>query len=580
MDFANLLRGAFQREEVPMAATPSIVKLGEGESIQVAPDARRTHGPEGVFGDPYGGAVPPMTGPYPQDPYGGAMPPPQGTEGVVSPQQVMDQHREDYAFPNPMVMAQEMADKSMVPVMDDPGIPPELNETVKDTIENTGVPAPEGYNEAVKRRQESMQGDPNRKHPRSVYPGGLKDIGAGEESELTPEEATEVDEAVSTLPAAPLPDSAPGTQEPPQRFRDREGNDTPVTREQVEQVAAEDPSGFSKAMSWIKKTLGVSGQDLARFATLYAGSRLAGYDHQGSMSWSFEVAGEDLVRRRTMHATMANTGKYTPASLEKFRKTGDFSTLKAAADGKGTQINYTAPKFASDGSTVVYPAKLANGTQVHVTKDGQTYTGFVTDPEDEDSNKELYEKYEGRVAAIGAEMTKSPSGKNAPPPWYTGSTTADAAIATEFALDFALENGIPPDSAAFGNITRGAYEQARRWAQATGNQVNSIQPFLDQQKVYVTSDQAWAGALKDRNGQKLDIEKFGQLSNSIMQQLSESPQFAEVAKNADQGTMISWAMKALHDDFVALPADQRKSYENKGGFYAYLQEATLNPYDN
>lgn len=613
-NFLDAIGNIFQFGEVPMRKQPSVVKLGEGEELvmDTGPNAPMTHGPNGLFGDTYGGG---------DMPHPDQMPP--------TPEETMAAHREQYAMPNPLVMQEELADAQMpngpalgelspqmeVPPM--PSIDPELNETVQEIAGQDGVPPPEGYEEYQDedgntkiRRIEGVPADPQDPHRdgygmpatkpddrspaaengkrTAVEAWSLREHGsrnpAGLESPLTEEEAAEVDAAVSGMPTAPDPDALPDVDTtPPVRIKTPDGNEVEVTQETVQQVAEEDPTGFSKAMGWITRTFGVTGQDLAKFAALYAGSRLAGYDHQGSMSWSFEVAGTDLQERRKLHTTMANSGKYTPASLEEYNKTGDFSKLKAVSDPKNqVKVDRTSPKLTRDGSKVVYPATLPNGSKVHVDANGNPYSGFVKDPEDPESNRELYEEYEPKVASIAKELTDPGIGKDGKklPSWYSGSETVDAALATEFALAWAIEEGIPPNSAAFGNIVGGAYQQARRWAQASGETVTSIQPFLDQQKVYITSSDAWAGALQNPDGSKLNVEQFGQISNNLMGVLSQDKLFEEAAKRASKGTMLSWAMKALYADYEALPEEQKAVYAKQGGFKGFLEEATLNPFDN
>jgi len=622
-NFLDAIGNIFQFGEVPMRKQPSIVKLGEGEELvmDTSPKPVMTHGPNGMFGDTYGGG---------DMPHPDQMPP--------TPEETMAAHRSEYAMPNPLVMQEELADAQMpngpdmgelspglnVPSISPelseppmPGIDPELNETVQEMAGKDGVPPPEGYEEYQDedgntkiRRIEGVPANPQDPHadgygmaatkPDDKTPAGqngkrtkaaawsLREHGSRNpdalEAPLTEEEAAAVDEAVSGMPTAPDPDAPPNVDTtPPARIRTPDGNEVEVTQESVQQVAEEDPSGFSKAMGWVTRTFGVTGQDLARFAALYAGSRLAGYDHEGSMSWSFEVAGEDLQERRRLHTTMANTGKYTPASMEEYRKSGDFSKLKAVTDPKDqVKVDRTSPKLTRDGSKIVYPATLPNGSKVHVDANGNPYSGFVRDPEDPESNREVYEEYEPKVASIAKELTAPGVGRDGKklPDWYVGSETEDAALATEFALAWAIEEGIPPNSAAFGNIVGGAYKQARRWAQASGNTVESIQPFLDQQKVYITSSDAWAGALQNPDGSKLDVEQFGQISNNLMGILSQDPLFKEAAKRADKGTMLSWAMKALYADYEALPQEQKDVYARQGGFKGFLEEATLNPFDN
>jgi hypothetical protein len=86
--------------------------------------------------------------------------------------------------------------------------------------------------------------------------------------------------------------------------------------------------------------------------------------------------------------------------------------------------------------------------------------------------------------------------------------------------------------------------------------------------------------LQNPDGSKLDVEQFGQISNNLMGVLSQDKLFEEAAKRASKGTMLSWAMKALYADYEALPQEQKAVYARQGGFKGFLEEATLNPFDN
>ena len=103
-----------------------------------------------------------------------------------------------------------------------------------------------------------------------------------------------------------------------------------------EQAAQEDPDKLEVAKGFFKDAFSdlFDGKELARMAIMYMGSRALGYDHNGSLRWSVKQYSQRLDAKDAANTKVKNelikSGKYTPASIEKYVKSGDASVLRQA----------------------------------------------------------------------------------------------------------------------------------------------------------------------------------------------------------------------------------------------------------
>lgn len=612
MDILKTLGSIFQFEDPKMQPTPSIVRADEDEEIFINNSNRpavMTHGPQGLFGDIYG--------------TGSDLPSPDYR--MPTPEEIAAEHRRDYAYPNPMVMAEQIAEKATT-TPSGPMIPPMQNETVKDLatvvpaideelgsgvpeVDPNPVPQPTGdlladlkawretledgspdaqiadariadMEEAIENGGDyrASQGTPEeevgktvRRNNRLANPTKLP--GLENQGNLTEDERAAVRDAPG-LAAPTTPDELPAAGEAPAapvEVSDPNGN--PVTQEAAERVAAEDPSGWEKAMSWVQRTFGINGQDLARFGLLYAGSRLAGYGHSESMSWGFQVAGEDLLSRRKIAAGILQGGKYTPESIEEYRKTGNAGALKPIAGKNGIKINSTSPSYKKGTTELVYKATDQNGNQYYVDGKGKPYYGDVWDGEDEKDAAEVRSTFESSTKEIITDLTQVGRKED---PWYTGSPERDAKVVFDTYQDYSDAQGINLDSAAVADITAGATIAAKEQYARTGTEVNSLQPFIEQQIIYRTSQEEWAQNLRNSKGEMLSPKEFGEITGVVMATVRQMDGYEEAVARTSEGAVINAIMKDLYGDYKALPPEQKKLY--KGGFNDYLTQALLNPF--
>ena len=100
----------------------------------------------------------------------------------------------------------------------------------------------------------------------------------------------------------------------------------------VEAAAKKDPGMVEKAGGFLKGILGdlFDEKELKRAAIMYAGSRLLGYNHQGSLRHSLKnyVGRVDQKVTNRQEFVKTNAKNFTPASLQQYKETGDLSVLQ------------------------------------------------------------------------------------------------------------------------------------------------------------------------------------------------------------------------------------------------------------
>ena len=224
-------------------------------------------------------------------------------------------------------------------------------------------------------------------------------------------------------------------------------------------------------------------KELTRMAVMYAGSRLMGYSHGGSLSWAAKNYIQRVDSKASQYHQLAASGKYTTASLKSYKESGDPTDLKPVGvtpkalgnfktfykngrkyeaqeydmngqkiwmDGQGNQINQT---YQSDPSTV-------RGTPEYgkrVKEDSQQYTDMLKGLR---SNFGTHRDGQGNVS-------------------YSTELTPD--VAGNKIAKWALDENIPPEY--MGGIIENAYHSALEHSQRTGEKVRDLRPFLEEQYV-------------------------------------------------------------------------------------------------
>jgi len=113
---------------------------------------------------------------------------------------------------------------------------------------------------------------------------------------------------------------------------------------------------FVKTKSFLSKYFGnlFDTEELARMAVLYLGSRAMGASHNGSLAWSGKYYLKRMENKDASHAKNVEKAiaakLYTPASIEKYKKSRNLSDLKSIKTGssyalKGDRKEFYNPKL-------------------------------------------------------------------------------------------------------------------------------------------------------------------------------------------------------------------------------------------
>ena len=625
MDFSKMIGNIFQREQVPMNQSPSMVKLEEGEEL----------------------VTPNMINEQMATPYQVPMPQGQGNDIVLPPRETnplvqlrnlglkgVDAMNRQVEIKNstydevPKIATGipdlEAPESPVVPEMfEESVIPPEKNETIKDLSTDEGIQNYlDQYNmesfgsstlsmgdyEGVYGGYSDLQHETRNPKTRSrvidengdlVNPGNMEDIAEANKvrqrqraimegkpvvdtdidpSSITAEEAEQSQMVADELVTPQGPDGIPMVDsEPP--VPTPSGGNVKVTAADVDTVKKEDPSGWAKAMSWINRTFGITGQDLNRFALLYVGSRIAGYDHGVSMSWSFGVAAEGLTNRSDISNRLAGQGKYTPKSIEKYRLSGNIGELVAVTDPAKSGVTYdrTKRKVTKNGKIVYEATNNATGNKTYIDFQGnEVGAEMVYDPNDpkdatgiaaiRKKSVDLHSKVITQKISADAEVEGEYN-----TPFLQASAEAEANIAEDYIESFRQELGIDVDSGVSSRIIANAYDSAKSWSQANGNApVKSLLPFIDSQIVYMRPDVKWTQELRS-NGDKLQPDQIAGLNRDIINWLSQEEEYVAKEGKLDRGTVINTFMTDAYKAYQALDPVDKNEYTKKDGFYSFLK---------
>jgi len=386
-----------------------------------------------------------------------------------------------------------------------------------------------------------------------------------------PEAMVEQDEAGAAATSAAIDNyMAPGEDGTPrtEEVTLPNGKTTDIDRSMVQEAAQKDPKGFSKAMNWFEKTFGITGQDLARFALFYAGSRLAGYSHSGSMSWAFQTSATFLQNRTQTASSLAQGGKYTAESIEKYRSSGDMNDLVLNKDpdpAKQVKTDYTKPYYKKGTNELVHVAVDGNSNKFFIDAKGKYYTGPVEDMDQEGVYRESRDGLVDRNKTIIDDHLERMDDEF---PWFVGSSTEDAEVVQDRLAWWAKKHKVSLDGSVTPRVVGNAVRQAERWAAATGGKVESLRPFIDAQMMYMSTDNKWANQLHS-GGEELQPDQILRLNDNILKFAMDAPGFD--ASKVEKGQMLERFMEYAWTEYQSMPAERKKEYEKRDGFYSFLQ---------
>ena len=354
--------------------------------------------------------------------------------------------------------------------------------------------------------------------------------------------------------------------------RNKWEKDQAAARKKVEEKGKSDPEALNEAKS-ILAEMGLDQlfdkKELARMAVMYAGSRLLGHSHHGSLNWAAKNYIGRVDAKQAAFNKIAMTGKYTKESLQKYRKTGNILDLQ----GVGVQPEATGEfkEFYKDGQRV-NAQKIKRGDQtVWVTPSGDAIDATWSDdgsrvPGTKAYNDRIrgdmgplndaFKEMQGRFGEI---PSKDKYGKS------TFRTDLTGSRVSQQTAEWAAKNGV--DVAQAGILMEQAYKMAL--ADAATNpelRVQSITPYLN--RLQIKQNTQLDNLFDMPDGKAMGAEKVEALAQSAAQRMGQdvSPTFRNQF----------WSMAA--SKWNNLDPQTKAEYEREGkrhgvtGFYQYTQQ--------
>ena len=314
---------------------------------------------------------------------------------------------------------------------------------------------------------------------------------------------------------------------------------TPEGRESVEQ-----------AKSFMGEVFGdlFDAKELTRMAILYAGSRLLGGSHHGSLNWAAKgylqrvdakaaAPGEARKLLNKQAFELAKGDKYTSASIKAYQQSGDIGDLVSKA-GDPASLKYLGNQqtyYTDSGQQIqAQEVQAADGSRLWVGPNGQALNlnKVHTDPSRVPGTREYTERvqgdsklYTGMIEGMREQFGTLDKENN------LYKTDLAPSIAGNKTAKWAIDNNIPPEY--MGQIVEGAMHSAMADSAQSGRKVRDLTPYLNSQWVSaqvgdttlfqnksgdVVSGRKVQNLMTQAEGvmRAMNPEKFGNLSNAAV----------------------------------------------------------------
>ena len=382
---------------------------------------------------------------------------------------------------------------------------------------------------------------------------------------------------------------------------DQKGNN--ATEEEVVKAAEQDPSLIEKAGGFLKEAFGelFDPKELARAAILYAGSRALGYNHSGSMQYaakgylkrieSAQAAKIEAAATRDKRAfELAKTDKFTPASVNAYKKSGnpaDLVSKKSTAGAIPTGV--TEQRLLGGKKVSIQQVKTPNGSTGYLLPNGQVVSKATLENKSKpyqaafDKGTPEYRTRRARATKSASEIFKqiqSREGKykvGDETKYRTGIIPAQAA--QDF-WTFAEKYGIDPESDEALDIMGNAYQQAIQQSSLEDAPVaKDLKPFLEAQYIRQQTGNPQLFQLNpDKDAKESPKYVRSDLMAKFMDKLDDSADAIPSLREMNSTDKRNKLVDALLNKWGAMSEDERKQWNaraNEGketGFYLFATE--------
>jgi len=258
-------------------------------------------------------------------------------------------------------------------------------------------------------------------------------------------------------------------------------------------------------------------KELGRMAILYAGSRLMGYSHGGSLQYAAKQYLTRVDAKAANHQKyvqeLTKSGKYTTKSVSDYNKSKDINDLIPA----GVPVNPTGQfkTFFSPTGQKVRATQVKQGKSTYWVKpDGSKINASYTDDASMVSGtkefanrvKQDTKQYADMISELRTQFgtTKTKDG-------VEYSTKLAPTVAGNTVARWSIKNGVPADM--MGQIVENAYHSAIQHSQATGEKVRDLTPFLNNQ--WVIAQTGDASLFTNKKGQTVKGPNVSRLFTNV-----------------------------------------------------------------
>lgn len=348
-----------------------------------------------------------------------------------------------------------------------------------------------------------------------------------------------------------------------------------VPPETVEETGKQNPGEVKKATGFLKGIFGdlFDGDELKRMAIMYAGSRLLGYGHAGSLRFAAKQYVGRVDAKSAQFDKLVTSGKYTPESLAAYKASGNIADLRAVGEPAKRTGNFKT--FYKDGKPHRAEEVDIGGSKTWVTPSGtQIDATYADDPSTVPGTKEYSSRVKDyrsvtsqQLESMRSQFDRQGSGDETFYKTDINPHTSAGKIA-----EWAAKNNVDPNQLA--GLVESAYHDALNDQRQDGSKARDLVPYLNQLVVrqHVGQPDAFLAKGYDGDGPKqyVDPEKLATLNQSI------SGLMGHYGKTGPVKDLANQFYDAALRDWNALGAEGQKEWnakarDDESGFYKYAE---------
>ena len=354
---------------------------------------------------------------------------------------------------------------------------------------------------------------------------------------------------------------------------------------EIKEAAKTDPGMVEKTTGFLKGIFGdlFDTKELGRMAVMYAGSRVLGYNHQGSLRFAAKqyINRVDQKVANRNEFIKSNAKNYTAASLEAYKKSGDLTSLVPV----GAPVNATGEyKTFYDSGKAVKAEKFKVGKSTAWSTDGgKTFldgSKFKQNPVEVKGTKEWNSRIKDyrNVTTDQLKSLRSQFDKYAVDDDTFYKTDINPSTSAGKIAEWAADNNVAPEK--LSGLVESAYHDAINDKRQDGSRARSLVPYLNQliirQKVGNPDIFLAKGFDPEDKGAKqyVNAQKLQSLNNSVAHVMKGK------GKKGGTQDLANLFYNAALRDWNKLSTKEQEKYigsalDDESGFYKFVESQAI-----